>query len=318
MDTCSKRKKIKVSCIGARPVMEYPPAGQQAVDLMIKHWEKQLESVLPNAPDIIVLPEACDRYPAHTISERKTYYERRGNQIRDFFRSVAENNSCYIAYSAARKTDDGTFRNSTQLIDRQGKVCGIYNKNHLVPDETYKGNILCGKDAPIFETDFGRVAMAICFDLNFHELLEKYAKARPDLIIFSSMYHGGLMQNYWAYHCRSYFAGAVAGDECTIINPAGEKIAHSTNYFEHITKEINLDCAVVHLNENWAKLESIKRKYGNGVSIFDPGNSGAVLLNSEMPEKSINEILLEYNIETWNEYYARCLRHRKFPENIEA
>ena len=70
---------------------------------------------------------------------------------------------------------------------------------------------LCGKDAPVFECDFGRVAFAICFDLNFDELRLKYVKAKPDLIIFSSMYHGGLMQAYWAYSCRAYFVGAIAG-----------------------------------------------------------------------------------------------------------
>ena len=311
------KKKITVSILGPNSLYGLKPHGQEAVETMLSHWKNQIAPVLSDKPDLIVVPEACDRFPSHSLAERKAYYDVRGNQVRDFFCDMAKNNHCYIAYSAARKMEDGTYRNSTQLVDRDGKIAGIYNKNHLVPDETTRGGILCGKDAPVFQTDFGRVALAICFDLNFDELLEKYAQQRPDLIIFSSMYHGGLMQNYWAYHCRSYFIGAIAGDECTVINPVGEKIARSTNYFNRLTTTINLDFKVVHLDENWGKLQAAKNKYGQGVTMFDPGHVGAVLLTSEMPDKTIDEIIREFKIETWDEYYARSMKHRHTPGNME-
>ena len=169
-----KAKRIIISVIGERPLNHVRIHGQEAVDSMIEHWEWAIAQALVDKPDLIVVPEACDRFPAHTMAERKAYYEVRGNQIRDFFRKIAKKNHCYIAYSAARKVDACTYRNSTQLIDRNGKIVGIYNKNHLVPSETTEGGILCGKDAPIFKTDFGTVALAICFDLNFQELLEKF------------------------------------------------------------------------------------------------------------------------------------------------
>ena len=318
MNLSGKKQRITVSILGPSPLKRQKFHGQQAVDQMINYWQSQVEPVLADKPDLIVVPEACDRYSAHSIEERKEYYDARGNQVRDFFCETARRNHCYIAYSAARKMEDGTYRNSTQLIDRDGKVAGIYNKNHLVPEETTVGGILCGKDAPVFKTDFGTVAMAICFDLNYHELLEKYAAQRPDLIIFCSMYHGGLMQNYWAYHCRSHFVGSVAGNECTVINPVGEKIAHSTNYFPIITATINLDCKVIHLDENWEKLQAIKNEYGRGVTVFDPGQMGTVLLTSEIPDITVDDIIKEFEVETWDEYYARSIRHRHTPGNMEA
>ena len=91
----------------------------------------------------------------------------------------------------------------------------------------------------MIQCDFGRVVCAICFDLNFDELRLRYVQARPDLILFSSMYHGGLMQNYWAYSCRSHFIGAINGLQCTVISPLGELLAASTNYFHHITTTVN-------------------------------------------------------------------------------
>jgi predicted amidohydrolase len=167
--------------------------GQAAVDRMKTHWRNMLADVLPDKPDLIVVPEACDRFPEHPMKERVAYYRVRGNQMRDFFAETAREHHCYIAYSAAREMPDGSWRNSTQLIDRAGEVVGIYNKNHLVIEETTKAGILCGKDAPVFKCDFGTVGCAICFDLNFDDIRLKYAKTQPDILAFSSMYHGGLM-----------------------------------------------------------------------------------------------------------------------------
>ena len=201
---------VKISTIGAPTLPEKPGSNEEALEIMKAHWQNLLSEVLPDRPDVIVVPEACDRFSAHTHEERKVYYRFRGNMIRDLFADIAKKHRCYIAYSAAREVEDGTWRNSTQLIDRNGEILGIYNKNHLVIEETTEGEILCGKDAPIFECDFGRVALAICFDLNFDELRLKYKEAKPDLILFSSMYHGGLMQRYWAYSCRAHFVGSIA------------------------------------------------------------------------------------------------------------
>ena len=315
------RRRITISSLGPRPLVrgagENLPHGQEAVDIMKKHWQSMLDIVTPDKPDLIVVPEACDRYPQHTMDERKAYYTFRGDQIRDFFADAAKKNHCYIAYSAARKLADGSYRNSTQLIDRDGQVVGIYNKNHCVPSETTKGGILCGKDAPVFQTDFGRVCMAICFDLNFHELLEKYAVQRPDLIIFSSMYHGGLMQGYWAYHCRSYFVGAIAGSPNNIINPLGDTVAHSTNYYPWISASVNLDYQVVHLDENWGKLQALREKYGPKVTVYDPGYVGAVLVTSEHETVTSADMIKEFDIELWDHYYDRSMRHRHTPGNME-
>ena len=103
----------------------------------------------------------------------------------------------------------------------------------------------------------------------------------------------------------------------TVINPVGERVAHSTNYYHQITTSINLDYKVMHLDGNVRKLQSVKDKYGRGVTVFDPGNLGAVLLTSEMPDKSVDDIIAEFKIETWDEYYARCMKHRHSAGNME-
>lgn len=309
-------RKITLSALGPRP-----PAGdlsqphQQAVEAMIQHWKAQLEAVLPDRPDLIVVPEASDRYPNYPIEQRLAYYRVRRDQVRDFFAGVAREQHCCIAYSAARELPDGTWRNSTQILDRAGNVAGIYNKNHLVVEETTQAGILCGRTARLIQTDFGSLACAICFDLNFEPLRDTYKAQRPDLVVFCSMYHGGLMQHVWAYDCRAHFVGAIAGAECTVINPLGEKIARSTNYCPWVTTQINLDCALAHLDYNHGKFRAMKQKYGRGVTVTDPGHLGCVLLTNEMEGVTLHDLVIEFGIELLDDYWARALKHRA--ENLE-
>ncbi len=313
-----KRGRVRIATLGPRSLtVDVNSDPQKIVERMIAHWRHEFSQVLADRPDLIVVPEVCDRPTGFPIDKRLEYYQVRKNQVRDFFAEIAKENHCYIVYSAAREMEDGTWRNSSVLIDRKGEIVGAYNKNHVVIEETTKSKILCGRDAPVFECDFGRVAFTICFDLNFDELRWKYVEAKPDLIIFSSMYHGGLMQAYWAYSCRSYFVGAVAGLPSEIRNPLGQVVASNTNYFDYVVADVNLDCRLAHLDYNWSRLRSLKAKYGPKVTITDPGFLGAVMVTSEDQGISVDKMLNEFEIELLDDYLARALAHRHKPGNME-
>jgi len=308
---------VKISTIGAKPFgRKQKTEGQEVVGEMIKYLKEQIEQVLPDKPDLIVLTECCDRYEGMSREEQTKYYKFRGNKIRNFISEIASKNNCYIAYSAVRELEDGTMRNSTQIIDRTGNITGIYDKNNVVIEETTQSGVFPGKEAPLIKCDFGNVACAICFDLNFDKLRLEYVEKKPDIILFSSMYHGGLMQNYWAYSCRCYFVGAVAGLPSAVISPVGEIIASSTNYFDFVTARINLDCCIIHLDYHWDKIRAMKKKYGDKVKIFDPDYLAAILISIETDEFTVNDIINEFKIELLDDYFKRALEHQeKYREN---
>ena len=320
-----KRHLVKIATIGPGGLTVSANAKpQQVVDQVIRHWQRKFDQVLPDRPDLIVVPEVCDSPRGLSRENKNKYYSVRKNQIRDFFGRVARENNCYMVYSAKREIPDGTYRNSSVLLDQKGKVVGVYNKNHPTIGEM-DGGTLCGRDAPVFECDFGRVAFAICFDLNFDELRLKYVKSKPDLIIFSSMYHGGLMQAYWAYSCQCHFVGAIAGraTPSEIRNPLGQVIASSTNYCDYAVAEVNLDCRLVHLQNmsaqsNWGRLKVLKKKYGPKVKITDPGLLGPVLVAGEHENISVDEMIEEFDISLWDEDMTKALAMRHKPGNMES
>ncbi len=303
----SRLTKIAIVAPVPLPVgdgLSYP----QIIERMKEHWTKELSQVLPDSPDLIVIPEVCDRASSMNRKQAIEYYKVRGNQLRDLFSKIAKEQKCYITYSAVRELDDGTFRNSTVLLNRKGEIAGIYDKNHpTIPEIEH--NTLSGTEAPVIECDFGRVACVICFDLNFDELRLQYVKQSPDLILFSSMYHGGdVVQGNWAYSCRAYFVGAIAPPACPsqIRNPFGQVIATTTNYFDFVVKTVNLDYCLAHLDFNWEKLTELKSKYKEDVEIYDPGLVGSVMITSNI-SKSAVELAKEFEIELLDEYFNRSL-----------
>lgn len=305
-------RPVTISCLTDRPLAvpdDLSPGA--AVDAMIAHWRSRLDTVVVDRPDIIVLPEYCDRPANYDLAQQAEYFAARGESIVEFFAEVAQRSKCHIAYSAVRKAEDGSQRNSTQILDPTGSVVGVYDKNHLVVEEYTERGTRYGTEIPVFDLEFGRVACVICFDLNFDELREAYAVQKPDLILFSSAYHGGLMQSYWAYSCRAYFASSVYPPAPSgIISPVGEELFTTTNYHNHVTGTVNLDRVVIHLDYNRAKFGDIKRKYGPQVRIHDPGLLGSVLLTSETDEFTALDVVSEFDLELLDDYFTRVRKHR--------
>jgi len=64
--------------------------------------------------------------------------------------------------------------NTAVLLDRQGRLAGTYRKVHL-PREEWKTGRTPGNAYPVFDTDFGRVAIMICYDWFFPEATEAFA-----------------------------------------------------------------------------------------------------------------------------------------------
>ena len=310
-DSKLRPQAIKIATIGSLPAAVSAAATPDQILRHVKrHWQSRFEQVLPDRPDLIVVPENCDR-PDGIRGERElAYYAVRGNQIRDFFAQVAKENHCYITYPAIRQLDEGTWRNSIVLLDRTGEEVGIYNKNHPTIGEIQQGK-LPGTEVPVFQCDFGRVALVICFDLNFDRLRQQYVEADPDLILFCSNYHGGLMQAYWAYSCRSHFVGSIrrmAPSE--IRNPLGNVVATTTDYFDFAVAEVNLDCESAHLDHNWDHFRALKEKYGPAVTITDPGLLGSVLVTSSHETIGVQAMIDEFGIERLDDYMDRALAER--------
>ena len=68
---------------------------------------------------------------------------------------------------------------------------------------------------------------------------------------------------------------------------------------------VNLDRRLAHLDGNWEKLRALKKKYGDAVSVKDPGQLGAVLITSDDDSITVDQMVKEFEIELLDDFFDR-------------
>ena len=307
-----RHREIAVSVIGlARPSFRLEEA---SVSKVIDYWTAGMDKEIANRPDLIVLPEGCDMLSAIRDANRAKWVRMRGTKIQEALQAYAAEHRCYIVYSAHRLRDDGRFANSCILIDRAGKVVAIYDKCFPMTTEMENKEfpIVPGSEPVVVETDFGRLGFAICFDLNFPELMRAYAAKKPDVIAFVAAFDGDFLQRSWAHECQSYVVSSTTGPALPdrVIDPAGGELRNENYYMPTFTAYINTNCRVMHLDFNRDRFPDLMRKYGRRVTIRNPGSVGAVTLVSNDPDLPVDSVMKEFNFEPLTDYLARARRIR--------
>ena len=98
---------------------------------------------------------------------------------------AARAGNCYVVAGLALAYDmAGVPFNSSVVIDRQGELLGTYDKQHLWALERFYFRSGC--DCPVFDTDFGRIGVMICYDMGFPEVARMLALQGADLILCPS------------------------------------------------------------------------------------------------------------------------------------
>ena len=75
-DIAKKKGFITIATIGANPAsISAGTKSQDVVKKMIAHWRGRFAQILPDKPDLIVVPEACDRPGGFSSEKLKEYYK---------------------------------------------------------------------------------------------------------------------------------------------------------------------------------------------------------------------------------------------------
>lgn len=104
--------------------------------------------------------------------------------------------------------EDGGVSNCIVILGRDGEPAGIYRKVFpvVMPDGTLERGVTPGGEFPVFELDFGRVGVQICFDASFPDGWEAYAEQEAELVLFSTDPPAGLA--VCGYACRHEYTSS--------------------------------------------------------------------------------------------------------------
>lgn len=260
--------------------------------------------------DLVAFPEV---YPQLALSDPYAAIEPAEGGTLDDAREMARDLGLYIVWPRFETSQNGP-RNSAVLVDRQGEVVGRYYKMFPTIGEIEQG-IVPGTECPAFPTDFGTVAMAICFDLNFIEVREALRPQRPDVVCFCSMYRGGVEVQTWAIDLGCYMVSAIAAELGRIVDRGGGLLKLAT-YEALITQRVNLNQRQLHMDYNWDKMDAMLEKYGPRLTFDYYTQEARYVIGYEGTDRDVDEILAEFGLEHISDYFARARRVRR--EKLEA
>ena len=96
---------------------------------------------------------------------------------------LAQTHRLYVAGTALEANPDGLPFNTAALYGPDGARIGAYRKVHLWAPLGEVEHMTPGHTLPTFDLPWGRLALAICYDLRFPELWRRYADAGAQLVL---------------------------------------------------------------------------------------------------------------------------------------
>lgn len=101
----------------------------------------------------------------------------------------------YIVGGSIPETGDGKIYNSCFIFDREGRQIARHRKVHLF-DSQLPGLNICesatftaGSEITVFDTEFGPMGCAICYDIRFAELFRPMAMRGAKIIFIPSQFN---------------------------------------------------------------------------------------------------------------------------------
>lgn len=209
---------------------------------------------------------------------------------------------------------DGTRRlNTAVLIDREGKVVFGYDKVYPYWDEF---NLKAGPVSPgtseqmVYDTDFGRIGLAICFDANFPEVWQALRDKGAEVVFWPSAYSAGAQLQAYALLHHYYIVTSTYTRDCQVYDITGERIVDEKSDDVTIARvTLDLDRVIFHENFNIKKRDALLKDHGMEVEQEQAlEREQWFVLRAKKPGVSARELAKKYGLEELIDYQDRSRR----------
>jgi len=167
-------RRVTVAAVSYRP--SGTASGRESVEGAARYGESVAAA---HRPDVMVFGELLNVIGAPGTFDVKA--ETVPGLSTEAMGRVARTHRMYVVFGMLER-DDRFLYNTAVLIDRNGAVAGKYRKVQLPLAEVSAG-VTPGDTVPVFQTDFGRVAMLICQDTAFPEPAREAALQGAEMLL---------------------------------------------------------------------------------------------------------------------------------------
>lgn len=143
---------------------------------------------------LLVFPEDLMSPTRLEPSKLRDYAEPLDGPFVTHLRELARRWGLWIVFTTYEANANGAPYNTAVVVDRAGEVRGTYRKCHLYDahgvfesERNTAGESLC----EAIDTPFGKLGLAICYDLRFPEVARNAALSGCELVVYPSAWHDG-------------------------------------------------------------------------------------------------------------------------------
>ena len=224
---------------------------------------KMIESSAKNSADMIILPEMFN-CPYDTAKFKEYAEIKEKSKTLKAISKAAKNNNVLIVAGSIPELNNDKIYNSCFIFNNTGEIVGEYRKMHLfdidTPEINFKESdtLSAGNQIGVFDTEFTRIGIAICYDMRFPELLRIITLKGALLTIIPGAFNMITGPAHWEILIRSraidnqlFVAAAsparneelpyVAYGNSMVLDPWGNVLARASEKEEIIYSEINLE-----------------------------------------------------------------------------
>ncbi len=252
--------------------------------------------------DLVILPETW-------LGQKENPEELDGPTI-TAFAALARKHHTYVVCPIDRR--EGKCRlNTAVLLDRNGQVQGVYDKVYPYWSEfDLREPVAVGRAVPVFATDFGKLGLAICFDVNFPEVWQRLADQGAEIVVWPSAYSAGTSLQAHALNHHFYIVTSTWTRDCLVYDITGEELHYSKSPDLNVARiTLDLDRGIYHQNFNLEKRDKLLREHPEDVrqeKWLD--REQWFVLAAVRPGVSARALAKQYGLEELREYLSRSRR----------
>jgi predicted amidohydrolase len=258
--------------------------------------------------DIAVFPEAAVNGGKHGTAAEVSFPME--GSVQEVLGAKAREHGCYLVVPLflTEDAERGIYTNAAVLLDRVGDIAGIYRKIFAVVDsgsETAEGGVTPGTDVSVFECDFGRVGIQICFDMAFDEGWEALRRQAAELICWPTQWPGQIHAARRALEGQCFVLSSTWRNNASLLDPTGH-LLREIRTDGVLVEQIDLDFAILHWQPALRNGKIFAETFGEraGFRYSEAEDSGIFWSND--PALPIAEMVRVLGLETRPEALARC------------
>lgn len=175
--------------------------------------KRQIVNAAKDGARLVVLPESFAIMGMKDADQVKIAEDEGNGQIQSFLSEQAKNNNVWLVAGTipVKSSDENKVYAACLVYNEKGEQVSRYDKIHLfdmhieVTSETYKESetMEAGNQVVIVDTPFGKIGLAICYDLRFPELFRQLVLQGAEIIVVPSAFTAITGKAHWEVLLRA-------------------------------------------------------------------------------------------------------------------